>query len=34
VVNVDVDLSPQTASLYVEDCAVSRVRVGPTGLLQ
>jgi hypothetical protein len=26
-------LSPQTVTLYVDDCALSRVRVGPSGLL-
>ena len=27
------NLSPATAVLYVDDCAVSRTRVGPTGII-
>lgn len=34
VANVGVDLTPQTVSVFVDDCAISRVRVGPTGLLK
>jgi hypothetical protein len=31
--NMGLDLDPKTVSLYVDDCALSRVRVGPTGVL-
>jgi len=34
VANVGADLSPRTVSLYVDDCAVSRTRVGPEGQLE
>jgi hypothetical protein len=27
------DLTPSTATLYVDDCAISRSRVGPAGQL-
>lgn len=33
VVSVAVDLNPSTAVLYVDDCAVSRSRVGPDGVI-
>jgi hypothetical protein len=33
VVSVAVNLTPSPAVLYVDDCAVSRTRVGPTGLI-
>jgi hypothetical protein len=33
VVSVGENLSPEPAILYVDDCAISRTRVGPTGLL-
>ena len=33
VVSVAVTLDPSTAVLYVDDCAVSRTRVGPTGII-
>jgi hypothetical protein len=33
VVSVGQDLLPEPAILYVDDCAISRTRVGPTGLL-
>jgi hypothetical protein len=33
VANVGADLSPATVTLYADDCAVSRVRVGPAGVL-
>jgi hypothetical protein len=33
VVSVAANLNPSTAVLYVDDCALSRTRVGPTGLL-
>jgi hypothetical protein len=33
VVSVAVTLTPSTAVLYVDDCAVSRTRVGPTGII-
>jgi hypothetical protein len=33
VVSVGEALFPEPAILYVDDCAVSRTRVGPTGLL-
>jgi hypothetical protein len=31
--NIGQDLTPSTAVLYVDDCAVSRSRVGPTGII-
>jgi hypothetical protein len=31
--NMGLDLDPKTVTVYVDDCALSRVRVGPTGLL-
>jgi hypothetical protein len=33
VVSVGYNLSPEPAVLYVDDCAISRTRVGPSGLL-
>ena len=33
VVNVGVDLTPSLESLFVDDCAISRTRVGPTGII-
>jgi len=33
VVSVGEDLFPEPAILYVDDCAISQTRVGPTGLL-
>jgi hypothetical protein len=33
VVSVAVDLDPSAAVLYVDDCALSRTRVGPTGVI-
>ena len=33
VVSVAVDLDPSTAVLYVDDCAISRTRVGPDGVI-
>jgi len=33
VVSVAVNLDPSTAVLYVDDCAVSRTRVGPDGII-
>ena len=33
VVSVAVALDPNTAVLFVDDCAVSRTRVGPTGII-
>ncbi len=33
VVSVAVNLSPSTAALYVDDCAISRTRVGPDGII-
>jgi len=31
--NMGIDLNPKTVTLYVDDCALSRVRVGLTGVL-
>jgi hypothetical protein len=31
--NMGLDTRPQTVTVYVDDCALSRVRVGPAGLL-
>jgi hypothetical protein len=31
--NMGLNLDPKTVTLYLDDCALSRVRVGPTGLL-
>lgn len=31
--NIGQDLTPKTVTLYVDDCALSRTRVGPTGIL-
>ncbi len=28
------DLSPETAVLYIDDVAVSWIRIGPTGILE
>ena len=33
VVSVAVGLNPSSAVLYVDDCAVSRTRVGPDGII-
>jgi hypothetical protein len=33
VVSVAVNLNPNTAVLYVDDCAISRTRVGPRGII-
>ncbi len=33
VVSVAVNLNPSTAVLYVDDCAISRTRVGPHGII-
>jgi hypothetical protein len=33
VVSVAVNLTPSTAVLYVDDCAISRTRVGPHGII-
>jgi hypothetical protein len=33
VVSVAVTLNPSTAVLYVDDCAISRTRVGPRGII-
>jgi hypothetical protein len=33
VVSVAVNLNPSTAVLYVDDCAISRTRVGPNGII-
>ncbi len=33
VVSVAVNLNPSSAVLYVDDCAISRTRVGPTGII-
>jgi hypothetical protein len=32
-ISVGENLTPPTATLYVDDCAISRSRVGPTGQL-
>jgi hypothetical protein len=31
--DMGLDINPKTVTVYVDDCAISRVRVGPTGLL-
>jgi len=31
--NMGMSLNPKTVTLYVDDSAISRVRVGPTGVL-
>jgi hypothetical protein len=33
VVNVGLNLTPSMESLFVDDCAISRTRVGPTGII-
>jgi hypothetical protein len=33
VVNVGKNLSPSLQTLFVDDCAISRTRVGPSGII-